>query len=765
MYLYLASESAHLRYERWAFFAPRKTELGAGDHRMSMSLQTEYPFVLYTWQGTTAGGQPLRLHLVSPVQVFEQWERQVWEEEGELSNGKAVLEVHREQVTVADRAFQDWPQASSDERQRWFASYGRKRVQSSGGSARFKHPGIDGFDSAGPNGFDQTNGFDRIEQELYVLVANMLVGRDVLLSEVISAAKATEEELSKKVLKVLQYCYLHGDMTWASPISVEPLSPGVSSAQKRMAPLQATHPYCRRCFCGLSSVEKAAFKQRLSWPSASIDRSFAALRSVFYRWIHIFAGEEKSMLVPAACSHCHREDCLYCPQCLQMGKIKSCQPFMMWSGQRTGHTFKASQPVDRQPERRRHDLDLTADPDPSTSGQRTADVAFAWSGQLTAEQTRISDELQRFVRGDYPQRECLLWAVCGSGKTEMLFAAVHDALNRQQRILITSPRKDVITELAPRLSASFPQTEIAVLHGESTDKWRSADLYVATTHQVLRFRNAYDLIIVDEEDAFPFHHDVMLPVAVQKAMTCQAKCIYVTATPTRSMQRRAEQGEILTLRLNRRYHGQPLPVPHWMCVGRWREAVRSGHILTPLVQYVLHLYQQGRYGYLFVPHIDDLETVDNYLRQHLLPYVHRSYSDNLKQVAHNRRNASSPESTAQERGVDFVVEHVHAGHPDRARIVHRFRQHEIDILLTTTILERGVTIPYSDVAVLGSDDQVFDSSALIQIAGRVGRKWEDPHGHVWFMAEHRTRRQQWAIRQIQHWNKCVLASGDGRDGR
>ena len=43
--------------------------------------------------------------------------------------------------------------------------------------------------------------------------------------------------------------------------------------------------------------------------------------------------------------------------------------------------------------------------------------------------------------------------------------------------------------------------EIALLHGESEPYFRTP-LVVATTHQLLKFYHAFDLLIVDEVDAF-----------------------------------------------------------------------------------------------------------------------------------------------------------------------------------------------------------------------------------------------------------------------
>ena len=84
------------------------------------------------------------------------------------------------------------------------------------------------------------------------------------------------------------------------------------------------------------------------------------------------------------------------------------------------------------------------------------------------------------------------------------------------------------------------------------------------------------------------------------------------------------------------------------------------------------------------------------------------------------------------------------------------RQNEINFLITTTILERGVTFPGIDVFVLGADDDVFSSAALVQIAGRVGRKIDRPTGDVIFWCGGYSKNVLEAIKQIRYVNRKGL---------
>ena len=96
---------------------------------------------------------------------------------------------------------------------------------------------------------------------------------------------------------------------------------------------------------------------------------------------------------------------------------------------------------------------------------------------------------------------------------------------------------------------------------------------------------------------------------------------------------------------------------------------------------------------------------------------------------------------------------VHASDPDRLDKVQAMRDHQLAFLVTTTILERGVTFPGIDVGVLGADSEIFSTAALVQIAGRVGRSLERPGGAVTFWIQENSRRIEEARRQIAEMNR------------
>ena len=90
------------------------------------------------------------------------------------------------------------------------------------------------------------------------------------------------------------------------------------------------------------------------------------------------------------------------------------------------------------------------------------------------------------------------------------------------------------------------------------------------------------------------------------------------------------------------------------------------------------------------------------------------------------------------------VEGVHAEDPMRKEKVAAFRKGEIPLLVTTTILERGVTVKNLQVAVLGAEEEIFSESALVQIAEQGGAlKHHMERSFIFTMA----RQRRWCARK------------------
>ncbi|MFD2663023.1 helicase-related protein, partial [Paenibacillus thailandensis] len=323
-------------------------------------------------------------------------------------------------------------------------------------------------------------------------------------------------------------------------------------------------------------------------------------------------------------------------------------------------------------------------------------------------------------------REFLLWAVTGAGKTEMIFPLVESILLRGGRALIATPRRDVVLELDPRLRKAFPDAVVVTLYGGSGQRWESGDITLSTTHQLMRFHQAFQLVIIDELDAFPYHGDPMLYYAARKCCTPGAIKLLLSATPPPELQRAARRGKLPHAKVPVRYHRHPLPVPKLLQTTAVRQMLNKQSLPPRLKQALLHSLRRGAQLFVFVQRIAQTGPMARLLRKEL---------------------------------GEAAIEPVSSQDPDRADKVQRFRRRELRVIVTTTILERGVTVPRSDVFILDADGRLFDAASLVQMAGRAGRSADDPGGLVYFCARERNKAQTGAIRQIRSMNRIARASG------
>lgn len=313
----------------------------------------------------------------------------------------------------------------------------------------------------------------------------------------------------------------------------------------------------------------------------------------------------------------------------------------------------------------------------------------SWTGTYASSQQRAAVQFERAATKRTPH---LLYAVCGAGKTEVMFTPIRASLEKGETIAVVSPRTDVIRELAPRFKDVFSSIEIQVLHGGIQPKPLTAPLVLATTHQMYRYERAFDAIYVDEADAFPFSTDETLRRATEKAAKKGAPIHFITATATNEMKRQyASIGHVTTIA--RRYHGYDLPVPTFRRAFGYARDIRKRKLHRAITHWVERQMERQKPYLLFCPSIEQMEA--------LLPLVQR---------------------------IDPNVRAVSSETPTRKEDVLALRNGKVQGLLTTTILERGITIPSLQVAVIGAEQPIFTKEALIQIGGRVGRSADDPVG-------------------------------------
>lgn len=267
-------------------------------------------------------------------------------------------------------------------------------------------------------------------------------------------------------------------------------------------------------------------------------------------------------------------------------------------------------------------------------------------------------------------------AVTGAGKTEIMLSLAFEMMCKKKVVAFVCPRVDVIRELDERVRRYFPDYLVVSRH-EHVKTPRLGHFYIMTMHQLIHYQDFFDLVIIDEADAFPFVHeeeDVMLNHLLLRALKSESNRIYMTATPKK------EHGEPIYLMT--KFNQRQLPLPTFFHIPLLEQRIKYGLRVSHFRRFCTKQWL------VFVPSISKGEVLVTYLKRRFI-----------------------------ERKIEFT----HSRDQARKEKIACFRQKEIDILITTSILERGVTFDDISVAVFFLEDELLTPEMVVQICGRVDR--------------------------------------------
>jgi primosomal protein N' (replication factor Y) (superfamily II helicase) len=406
---------------------------------------------------------------------------------------------------------------------------------------------------------------------------------------------------------------------------------------------------------------------------------------------------------------------------------------------------------------------------------------------LSGEQAIAADHIIAQIKGD--DYKCiLLEGITGSGKTEVYFEAIAEALRAQStQVLVLVPEISLTTQWLERFKERFG-AEPVIWHSEMTPAQRRRAWWAviraearvivgARSALFLPFQNL-KLVIVDEEHSQTFKQEegVMYngrDMAVVRAMQAKCPVILASATPSLETLINAESGKYDWLYLGER-HG-PAELPTMSVVDLRIENLKAGTwISTPLVaalqanlenkeQSLLYLNRRG-YAPLTLcrscghrmecPHCSAW-LVDHYKKARLECH-HCGF--------HKRKPDNCPECKGEDSfvacgpGVERVAEELQTLFPS-ARVaimssdemssssalknmVEDIENHRVDFIVGTQIVTKGYHFPMltlvgvidADLGLSGADPRAGERTwqQLEQVAGRAGRA--EHSGHVIFQS-------------------------------
>lgn len=308
-------------------------------------------------------------------------------------------------------------------------------------------------------------------------------------------------------------------------------------------------------------------------------------------------------------------------------------------------------------------------------------VEYRLSYQLTTAQSVIADKLlSRCKKG----LNTTIKAVCGAGKTEIIYPSIQYCLNNGLRVCYCTPRKALVQEIGQRIKEQFLNLDFGMVYGNHCQGLEQ-QFILCTVHQLYRFKACFDLLILDESDAFPYCNDETLRRILFQSI--RGNYIIMSAT----LENKPD------LFLKHRFHGYPIPMP-------------KVKVLPLCLQLVYLIKQAKRYQKMKLPFL--------------------IFVPSCKQTGFLTKFLSY---------FKIRVESVSSRVSNLFARVELLRKRQIAGLVTTTLLERGITISNIQVMVYQGEEAVFSWPTLVQICGRVGRKADCPDGDIIFLTTRYTK--------------------------
>lgn len=302
----------------------------------------------------------------------------------------------------------------------------------------------------------------------------------------------------------------------------------------------------------------------------------------------------------------------------------------------------------------------------------------------------------------------LIWAVCGAGKTEITFDAIHKIIKQGNYVAFAITRVDIVYEIYERLKATFTNSNIGLMTGEKKIDFQNAQIFVLTTNQLLKFKDAFSLIIIDEVDAFPYEYNPKFDYGVNNSLRNEGTIVYLTSTPSHKLLNK----NLETFKIYKRWHNFDLPVPIFHKLSL---TFLNYKLIHPLLYY--HLKKSNKQCLIFISNIPKGKQLN---------------------LIMNKFNLSSKFTYSSDK--------------NKIKTIQQFKANKFKYLISTTILERGVTFDDIDVFIIDASSKLYNIAALVQIAGRARRKKEFQEGKVIFFYQEITKTMTTAKKQIVEMN-------------
>lgn len=321
---------------------------------------------------------------------------------------------------------------------------------------------------------------------------------------------------------------------------------------------------------------------------------------------------------------------------------------------------------------------------------------------LTAAQSRVVDEIMTDMDSPYPMNR-LLQGDVGSGKTVVAVLTLLRAVENGLQGALMAPT-EVLAEqhyLSLNRSLSPLGVQVALLSGGMPVKERRALLEQIATGKIsiivgtqallqgdVEFKKLA-VVIIDEQHRF----------GVRQRASLQEKGVYpdlliMTATP-------------IPRTLSMTVYGD-LDISVIDALPPGRQPVRTYYVapgeLPRVFIFVARQVAEGRQAYVVCPLVEESEKLDL-----------QAAVDLYQQLVEGEL-----------RGCRVALLHGRMKRSEKELVMQQFRAGQVDVLVSTTVIEVGVDVPNASVMVIVDADR-FGLAQLHQLRGRVGRGGGQAH--------------------------------------
>lgn len=314
--------------------------------------------------------------------------------------------------------------------------------------------------------------------------------------------------------------------------------------------------------------------------------------------------------------------------------------------------------------------------------------------RLTEAQERSLNEILADMRSPYHMNR-LLQGDVGSGKTVVAGLAMYAAVTAGKQAALMVPTEILAEQHLQSLTSLFPSLRILLLTGSLKAAERrerleliqtgQVDLIVGTHALIQEGVHFHDLglVIIDEQHRFGVAQRRILREKGQNP-----DVLMMTATPIPRTLAITAFGDMDVSIIDQ------MPAGRKEIITRWVKHQQLNLVLDWLVKEI----QKGSQAYVISPLIEESEALDLKnaiaLEEELIAY----FGDRARiALLHGKMKGEEKEA-----------------------IMQAFKQGEIDLLVSTTVIEVGVNVPNATVMIIMDADR-FGLSQLHQLRGRVGR--------------------------------------------